>query len=80
MDIFIYPNPTSGKITLELGDKLAERNLEISIINTLGKVLLQKTVKSRKNIQFDISAFPKGLYYLNIQNSKTGNTIQIILK
>ncbi len=80
MDIFIYPNPTSGKVTLELGDKLAEKNLEISIMNTLGKVLLHKTVKSRKTIKFDISTFPKGLYYLNIQNSKTGNTIQIILK
>ncbi len=80
MDIFIYPNPTSGKITLELGDKLAEKNVEISIINTIGKVLLHKTVKRNKTIHLDLSPFPKGLYYLNIQNSKSGNTIQIILK
>ncbi|RLD32432.1 MAG: hypothetical protein DRI73_07050 [Bacteroidetes bacterium] len=80
MDIFIYPNPTTGRITLELGDKFAEKDIEINVISILGKVILHKKFKNKKALQLDLSPFPKGLYYLNIQNSKSENTIQIILK
>jgi hypothetical protein len=79
MDLFIYPNPTTGKITIEVAEKFTEKNAEIRLYNSLGKVLLRKSVKTQ-TMEIDLSSFPKGLYYLNIENSKATKTVQVILK
>ncbi len=79
MDLFIYPNPTTGKITVEMLDNFIKQQTEIRIYNSLGEVLLRKSMEN-KSMEVDLSSFPKGLYYLNLQNSKTSKTVQIILK
>ncbi len=70
LDFKLYPNPTSNQITIEL-----EGMQKLRICNTLGQVLLVRQVKSNI-VQFDLSAFENGVYWLQVatQNTVTAKT------
>lgn len=71
--IQIYPNPTKGKITIDLN---SSETAEVTILNALGKVVYNATMKSNS---IDISNFQNGVYMIQVTTSK-GNTIQRIVK
>jgi polyhydroxybutyrate depolymerase len=57
--IAVYPNPSSSIVNIELNDKNIH---EISLINQLGEVLLNKKVSEKLSI--DLSAFSSGIYFI----------------
>ena len=72
--IEIYPNPTLGILYINNIYNLSIK--EITIINTLG----QKIFKSKEVSNLDISNFPNGIYYINIENSKGNKVSYKIIK
>ncbi len=72
--ILVYPNPTSGFITIE-----SSENASAKIIDILGKTVLKSEISTGKS-EFDLSKFPKGIYFLKIQFKETSQTKKIILK
>jgi uncharacterized protein YjdB len=70
----IYPNPTDGMFTLELGTA-GERLVTISDVS--GKILLRQPVKS-STAQIDIRHFPADVYLLTIDDGKGKNTLKIV--
>ena len=61
--ISIYPNPTTGKITLDF----AQADIrELKITNLTGKILFEKT-DVQHNETFDLSGLPSGIYILNVR-------------
>lgn len=58
-----YPNPTSNSITIDLGE--TKTNINATIKNTLGQVILNKTFNSTNIITLDIDA-PKGIYFVQL--------------
>jgi hypothetical protein len=66
----VYPNPAHEKLILEIGDNL-NKILNYAISNSLGKVILQGSIKSIKTT-LDISNLSPGIYFIQIDefNSK----------
>ena len=60
----VYPNPTSGTIQIE-----AENIEAISIYNLLGEKLFE-TSTSGNNIDYDLSLYEAGTYFVKIQTKK----------
>jgi hypothetical protein len=75
ISVAIYPNPTTGIITLT-GDGLENRSFEVRVFNSMGKTVL--SVKDR--LILDLSNMETGLYYVSILTSRSEHiTKKIIL-
>jgi hypothetical protein len=73
--INVYPNPTSGKITIDIKEK---EDFTIAVYSNLGvKILEQKDENG--NAQIDISDFQNGTYILRINSVNISFTTKIIL-
>ncbi len=77
----VYPNPTNGKITIDLRNTTTD-NYTITVSNILGeKVYATSTfVKGTFKQEIDLSNFGKGVYLLNISNSNTTITERIVVE
>ena len=57
--VTLSPNPTSGTIEIE-----GPRDMESTVIDTQGRHLIKRSHKQR----LDLSAFPKGIYFVAIES------------
>ena len=60
----IYPNPTTGLLTIEKANGVIER---IDIFEITGR-FLQSTIVNQQSITIDITHLANGMYYLKIDN------------
>ena len=67
----VLPNPSSGAFTLEI-QSVINGDAELSVFNLMGKKIFGQTIRVSKNSlelhEFDLSAFAKGVYVLQIKN------------
>lgn len=70
-DVRIYPNPTSGKVTLSSTEKIAA----LKVIDLQGKILFQKENDLQ---EVDLSAYEKGMYVLIITDLNGKITSKLI--
>lgn len=71
----LFPNPAIYSTRLEFISGVANENLEVSVINPMGSILMTKTYKSVKGhnyIDIDCSNINAGTYFINL---KIGNTV-----
>jgi len=68
----MYPNPTEGKINLELSS-----NCEVTIMNSLGQVVYETNLSSGKH-ELDLVHLAKGLYVVKVKSGKDLVTIKVI--
>lgn len=62
-DIRIYPNPNSGTFILELPDHRS--SVAVTVTDVPGRVL-SRTISDKKVLEFNLSQYPAGLYFLRI--------------
>ena len=65
-EMTIFPNPTKGMLTIA-----GIKGYQIDVYNTLGSLV--KTIKidnNQKQYQLDISAFPRGVYSIEVHSEK----------
>ena len=74
-NLSLYPNPTSGSITIDLEE--TKSNLNLSLTNALGQVVLTKNYTSTNRINIDLDA-PKGVYFLQLESNGEVITKKII--
>lgn len=71
-DLNIFPNPSSGNVTLQSSQLISETT--ISLYDILGKMVLSKNVLPDNGaITLDISSFGNGVYFLKIASE--GNVV-----
>ena len=70
----VYPNPTKGVVEFCLQD-----NVSVKVINTLGEIVMQEQLDISDN-KIDLSAYDKGIYYLEIVTEKQKITKKIVLE
>lgn len=58
----IYPNPASESIIIDVADK---QNLNLSLYNLVGELILQRRLSSNKN-SIDISSLRPGMYIIQV--------------
>jgi len=71
----VYPNPAKNHIIIENLEP-DNKNL-ISVYNINGNLLLKKSVRNSRDV-INISDLPKGLYFLEIKNSKQCSCVKFI--
>jgi YD repeat-containing protein len=76
----IYPNPTEGRFTVEIGAIPDELQGEISLYDTQGKLLQKKTFLKENRIDFDLSRNSAGMYVLHTRLGEKTSTWKIIKK
>lgn len=76
--ISIYPNPSNGKFNINTNIKNA---IDIKIYTLEGSLIYHNLI-SKPNSAIDISKYSKGIYILNITNTKTNtvNTSKLIIE
>ena len=64
-DLSIYPNPTGGKLNVDLPLKVGEQ-AKLTVLDMAGRTMTQSTMKeARGNV--DVSRLPEGVYMLHAQ-------------
>gem|GEM_PF-2881867 len=63
--INIYPNPTMGNFVIK-NNTPGTLKWHVNIDNSLGSTILTKSDLTAKLVSFDISKFPKGIYFVKI--------------
>jgi hypothetical protein len=72
----LYPNPTSEKVNL-IFKSTKERT--IRLVNVLGKEVL-KTNTNNTTLPLDVSAYPKGIYFIKVEVDGNSNSQKIIIQ
>ena len=62
--IFLYPNPASGSIYLDLNE--LKGDAVVQILDVSGKLVLKKEFEADKILDLDVSKFTKGIYLLHL--------------
>ncbi len=77
LELNLYPNPTSGIVTIELGKTY--KSLNLIVTNVIGQVVLSKKYKSTNKLNFKISGSP-GFYFVVLQSSCGEKSILKVIK
>lgn len=64
--LMIYPNPASGKITIQ-GSKIIA-NAHIYIYDVTGKFMMRKQTGTQQQLDLDVATFPSGIYFAILRN------------
>jgi hypothetical protein len=64
--ISVYPNPSDGKFTLDLGQNVTT-DLNVEVLNVQGQVVKAIDMKSASQ-DVDMKSFAKGVYYIRMTN------------
>ncbi len=75
----LYPNPTDGKLTIEMNNTPSEK-LNMKVLNAIGEVVYEKQMTTDLKQSFDFTHFANGLYYINITGSKTNKIEKLIIQ
>jgi len=62
-NLLLFPNPTSGIVTIDIGNFL-NSEYTIGIFNALGMKISNVKNSVRKEVQIDLSHLPSGIYFL----------------
>jgi ligand-binding sensor domain-containing protein len=71
--ISIFPNPTTGKLNIDLGRNYPE--VSIAVRNIIGQVLFIENFKNRNTVNFEISG-SAGIYFVEVK-TKEGESVNI---
>ncbi|NNC70276.1 MAG: DUF839 domain-containing protein, partial [Flavobacteriaceae bacterium] len=63
----VYPNPVKQNFVIDL-DQIRE-NIEISVYNQLGMVVLKKSLDSSNRIEIDLSEKSNGIYFISLHSN-----------
>ena len=75
--VILFPNPTTGPVTLETAKALKE----ILVADFTGKILMRTTVKDKKGkYSIDLAAFPSATYFIQyITKENTSGAEKVVL-
>ena len=77
-DVQVFPNPASNIINIKTSGNHTQSNVELVIIDLLGKIQLKTSVNKELN-QVNIAALPSGMYKLHL-HTKDGFAIKSFIK
>jgi hypothetical protein len=77
--ISLFPNPTTGKLTVKLGDSLKD-NVFIHVYSVIGVEVYKQDISNANGlVHLDLSSFGKGVYFIQVaEGSKVISTSKVI--
>ena len=73
----VYPNPTSGKITITFRNTIEE--VDMIIRNLLGQKIMSKKYKTCKKLSFEIEG-ASGIYFIEIRTNEGDSKVLKVIK
>ncbi|HYM20426.1 MAG TPA: peptide-N-glycosidase F-related protein [Candidatus Kapabacteria bacterium] len=83
LDFSIYPNPAHELLTIDLSSLgNFSGQMQVSVISMLGKELVTRTIRAEDlpHVQFDLSHYPVGNYFIRVQYGNIKVTKRFILE
>lgn len=79
--INVFPNPAEGKIKIEL-DKNIFSIATIRVTDVMGRICVDEKLSLPENglLEFDMSDFPKGIYFIEISAAQYSATSKLVLE
>ncbi len=78
-NVSVFPNPTSGALTVQFAE-LPSRTTHLTVVNTVGQVVLAKQQVIDLNTALDLSGLPKGLYLLRLQSGSSVSSVRVVVQ
>ncbi|NQZ38266.1 MAG: T9SS type A sorting domain-containing protein [Crocinitomicaceae bacterium] len=75
LNVSVYPNPTSGNVTIDLGKEYV--NVDITLMDITGKVVSTSSYSATDKVLVNIEG-TAGVYFLNIQSEDKGITVKLL--
>jgi Secretion system C-terminal sorting domain len=72
-DFTVYPNPTSGAVTLTMETWGESLTLELKVYSLIGQEMYTESLSpfsGIKQVSLDLSKFPKGIYMVEVTNGE----------
>ncbi len=76
----VYPNPTTGRITIQFADPLIEESA-YSVYDTMGRLLVQRPCpKGKATEEVDLSRFGSGTYVIKLTTPEGVHTGRVMVR
>ena len=75
----VFPNPTTGELTIECDAKMGLNDKKIYLYNIMGQCLIRQQFNTPQ-YKMDLSNYANGLYFIKIEGEKGGQQIVKIVK
>ncbi|MDI9338257.1 MAG: glycine-rich protein [Alphaproteobacteria bacterium] len=77
-NISLYPNPTTNKVTLNIGG--TDTKLKLSLVTEQGKNLFTKEVELDhfRNVVLDVSNYPSGVYLIKVDGTNLDSILKFV--
>lgn len=76
--IHIYPNPSGNLIHIELYETM--HNIHIRLLSTSGQIVNELQPASRRFAQMNVSALPKGVYFIQITGDEINRFFKVMVQ
>lgn len=76
----VYPNPVDDILYIQNSTYNNLENVTISITDLVGKTILKKQVNFLEKEEIDLSGQSKGIYLLNLSNSKLNKRYKLVVR
>jgi len=76
----VFPNPSTGIFEIVAGGVTGR--IEIQVVNTQGQLIFDESFDNERNdiqISLDMSAYPKGVYFVKTLGEHTNLTAKVII-
>lgn len=81
-NVSVYPNPTSGIVTVSMTNQNYFEDVNISVSDMTGRLVLANTYANASNNKFEetinLKDFEKGFYQITISNSSYTKTVKVL--
>gem|GEM_PF-766712 len=76
-----YPNPASDQLTMDFNFDKTIEDLQINLVDLTGKIIHTEIRENYAagNLQLDVSAYPSGVYFLNVQADEQMTTRKVVV-
>lgn len=79
-DFKLYPNPANGLVTLIWNDPV-KNTATLQVADILGRICREEKLQAgTKDLQLDISALPKGMYWIQVGDAADVSAVPLIVQ
>ena len=74
--IVVYPNPTSGMVTITLGSM--SKSVEVTVTELNGALVKSEKYSNSNNVRMDISNLSDGMYFVTVKSDNELKQVKIV--
>jgi hypothetical protein len=74
----VYPNPTTGVIKLMIAETERLSNIHVTVFGMMGEQILSTELYGRNHHEFNLSAYPRGVYLIRVVSGDKTSSAKII--